>query len=470
MADKTQLVVIGAGPGGYTAAFYAADCGLDVTLVEAQHPGGTCLNVGCIPSKALLHIAKLLEETKHASEAGVFFEEPKIDLDKVRSYKDGVVNQLKGGVRTLAKARKVNLIDGFASFTGPKSLSIQTKDGVEELDFEHCIIATGSVPVVPGPLRLDSDRVMDSTGALEIKDIPEKFLVVGGGVIGLELGSVYASMGSKVTVIEALDHIANGADRDIVRPLEKQIKKNFESVMVKTMVKSLKEVGDQIEVEYENKDGVQKDSFDRVLLCIGRRPNSDKLQLDQAGVAADERGFIQANNAMETKVAGIYAIGDVIGNPMLAHKGSREARIAVDKIMGKKVEFDNLCIPSVIYTDPEVAWTGLTETEAKEQGISYKLGKFPWGASGRALAMARTDGLTKVLIDPETERILGAAVVGVNAGELVAEATLAIEMGAVLEDVTNTIHAHPTLSETVMESFETVHGLATHIFSPKKKK
>jgi dihydrolipoamide dehydrogenase len=277
-------------------------------------------------------------------------------------------------------------------------------------------------------------------------------------------------MGSKVTVIEALDHIASGADRDLVRPLEKSIKKNFETIMVKTMVKSLKEEGDKIVVEYENKDGVQSESYDRVLLCIGRRPNSDKLQLDQAGVAADERGFIQANESLETNVPGIYAIGDVIGNPMLAHKGSREARIAVDKILGKKAVYDNLCIPSVIYTDPEVAWTGLTETEAKEQGIPYKLGKFPWGASGRALAMARTDGLTKVLVDPETERILGAGVVGVNAGELIAEATLAIEMGAVLEDITNTIHAHPTLAETMMESFETVHGLATHIFSPKKKK
>lgn len=470
MADKTQLVVIGAGPGGYTAAFYAADCGMDVTLVEAQHPGGTCLNVGCIPSKALLHISKLLEETKHASEAGIFYEEPKIDLSKVRDYKSGVVNQLKGGVRTLAKARKVNLIDGFATFTGKNSVSIKTAKGVQELEFEHCIIATGSVPVIPGPLKIDSPRVMDSTGALEMADIPETFLVVGGGVIGLELGSVYASMGSKVTVIEALDHIANGADRDLVRPLEKYFKKKFESIKVKTMVKGLKEEGDKITVEYENKDGVASESFDRVLLCIGRRPNSEKLELSQAGLQADERGFIQTNKSMETSVPGIYAIGDVIGNPMLAHKGSREAKVAVDKILGKKAEFDNVCIPSVIYTDPEVAWTGLTETEAKEKGISYKLGKFPWGASGRAIAMARTDGVTKVLVDPETDRILGAGVVGINAGELIAEATLAIEMGAVVEDVTDTIHAHPTLAETMMESLESVHGLATHIFSPKKKK
>jgi len=469
VADKTQLVVIGAGPGGYTAAFYAADCGMEVTLVEAEHPGGTCLNVGCIPSKALLHIAKLLEETRHAGEAGIFYEEPRIDLKKVREYKNGVVNQLKGGVRTLAKARKVNLIDGFATFVANNKLSIKNSKGVSELEFEHCIIATGSVPVVPGPLRIESERVMDSTGALELADVPARFLVVGGGVIGLELGSVYASLGSKVTVIEALDQIANGVDRDIIKPLEKHFSEKFEAVMVKTMVKSLKEAGKKIVVEYENAGGVHSDRFDRVLLCIGRRPNSDKLELEKAGLQADERGFIQVNSSMETAVPGIYAIGDLIGNPMLAHKASKEARVAVDKILGKKSVFDNLCIPSVIYTDPEVAWTGLTEIEARAKSIPYKLGKFPWGASGRALAMARTDGLTKVLIDPETERILGAAMVGVNAGELIAEACLAIEMGAVLEDVTGTIHAHPTLSETMMESMEAVHGLATHLFSPKKK-
>jgi dihydrolipoamide dehydrogenase len=470
MAEKkTQLVVIGAGPGGYTAAFYAADCGMEVTLIEAEHPGGTCLNVGCIPSKALLHIAKLLEETRHAGEVGIFYDEPKIDLKKVREYKNGVVNQLKGGVRTLAKARKVNLIDGFATFIANNKLSIKSSKGVSELEFEHCIIATGSVPVVPGSLRIDSKRVMDSTGALELADIPARFLVVGGGVIGLELGSVYASLGSKVTVIEALDNIANGVDRDIIKPLEKHLNEKFEAVMVKTMVKSLKEAGKKIVVEYENADGVHSDRFDRVLLCIGRRPNSDKLELEKAGLQADERGFIQVNKSMETSVPGIYAIGDLIGNPMLAHKASKEARVAVDKIRGKNSIFDNLCIPSVIYTDPEVAWTGLTEIEAKAKNIPYKLGKFPWGASGRALAMARTDGLTKVLIDPESERILGAAVVGVNAGELIAEACLAIEMGAVLEDVTGTIHAHPTLSETMMESMEAVHGLATHLFSPKKK-
>jgi dihydrolipoamide dehydrogenase len=386
----------------------------------------------------------------------------------VRAFKDGVIQKLRGGVTGLAKARKVKVIQGFASFASPTSLNITTKEGVIALNFERCIIATGSVPVVPGPLRLESPRVMDSTGALELPDVPERFLVVGGGVIGLELGSVYAGLGSKVTVIEALDHIANGADRDIVKPLEKVVKSNFESILVKTMVKSLEDQGDTIKVTYENADGVQSAEFDRVLLCIGRRPNADKLELGNAGLQADERGFIQANASLQTTQPHIYAIGDVIGNPMLAHKGSKEARVAVDHMLDGKSVFDNLCIPSVIYTDPEVAWVGLTEIEAKEKNIPYTVGKFPWAASGRALAMSRTEGLTKVLVDPKTERVLGGAVVGLNAGELIAEIALAVEMGAVLEDIAGTIHAHPTLSETVAEGFETIHGIATHIYSPKK--
>jgi dihydrolipoamide dehydrogenase len=453
MAEKTQLVVIGSGPAGYTAAFYAADKGMDVTMIEASQPGGTCLNVGCIPSKALLHVTKVLDEANHASVAGIHFDAPRVELDEVRSFKDGVIQKLRGGVTGLAKARKVKVIQGFASFSSSTSLNITTQEGVVSLDFERCIIATGSVPVVPGPLRLESPRVMDSTGALELPDIPERFLVVGGGVIGLELGSVYAGLGSKVTVIEALDHIANGADRDIVKPLEKVVQKNFESIKVKTMVKSLEDQGETIKVTYENADGVASEEFDRVLLCIGRRPNSDKLELGNAQIQPDDRGFIQANNAMQTAQPHIYAIGDVIGNPMLAHKGSKEARVAIDHMLDGKTEYDNLCIPSVIYTDPEVAWVGLTEIEAKEQNIPYTVGKFPWAASGRALAMSRTEGITKVLIDPKTERVLGGAVVGLNAGELIAEIALAVEMGAVLEDITGTIHAHPTLAETVAESF-----------------
>lgn len=468
MNERTQIVVIGAGPGGYTAAFYAADKGLEVTIVEASHPGGTCLNVGCIPSKALLHVAKVIEEAKHASSAGVFFETPRIELDKVRAFKDSVISKLRGGVRSLAQARKVTIIEGFASFAGPNTLNITTAQGIRVLEFDKCIIATGSTPVIPGPMRLETPRVMDSTGALELRDIPERLLVVGGGVIGLEMGSVYSGLGSKVTVIEALDYIANGCDRDIAAPLEKIINKNFEKVLVKTRVKSLEDLGEKIKVTYENAEGVNEDIFDRVLLCIGRRPNANKLQLPNAGVQLDERGFIPVSNSMQTAQTHIYAIGDVVGNPMLAHKGSKEARVAVDHILTGKAEFDNLCIPSVIYTDPEVAWVGLTEIEAKEKGIPYKVGKFPWAASGRALSSGRAEGLTKVLIDPETERILGAAVVGLNAGELIAEPALAIEMGAVLGDITGTIHAHPTLSETIAESLETIHGVATHLFSPRR--
>jgi dihydrolipoamide dehydrogenase len=468
MNKKTQLAVIGAGPGGYTAAFYAADRDMEVVLIEGAHPGGTCLNVGCIPSKALLHVAKILDEAKHASEAGVFFDQPRIDLDKVRAFKDGVVEKLRGGVKGLAKARKVEIIQGYASFVHQNQLSIQTPEGQVYLDFDHCIIATGSVPVVPGPLNLKSDRVMDSTGALELKDIPEKFLVVGGGVIGLELGSVYAGLGSKVTVVEALDYLANGCDRDIAKPLENMVRATFDKVFVKTMVKSLAEEGDKIRVSFESGEGTHEDLFDRVLLSIGRRPNSGRLELGNAGVQTDERGFIQVSKSMQTGQPNIYAIGDVVGNPMLAHKGSKEARVAINHMLDGKTEYDNLCIPSVIYTDPEVAWVGLTEIEAQAKGIPYKLGKFPWAASGRALAMGRSEGLSKVLVDPETERVLGAAIVGANAGELIAEPALAIEMGAVLEDLTGTIHAHPTLAETVAESFETIHGVATHIFSKKK--
>ena len=468
MNERAQIVEIGAGPGGYTAAFYAADKGLDVTIVEASHPGGTCLNVGCIPSKALLHVAKVIEEAKHASTAGVFFEPPRIEIDQVRAFKDGVVAKLRSGVRSLAQARKVNIIEGFATFAGPHTLSISTAQGLRVLEFDKCIIATGSTPVIPGPMRLETPRVMDSTGALELRDIPERLLVVGGGVIGLEMGSVYSGLGSKVTVIEALDYIANGCDRDIAAPLEKIIHQNFEKVLVKTRVKGLEDLGEKIKVTYENAEGVSEDTFDRVLLCIGRRPNANKLELPNAGVQMDERGFIPVSSSMQTAQPHIYAIGDVVGNPMLAHKGSKEARIAVDHILTGKTEFDNLCIPSVIYTDPEVAWVGLTEIEAKEKGIAYKVGKFPWVASGRALSVGRTEGLTKVLVDPETERILGAAIVGLNAGELIAEPALAIEMGAVLGDITGTIHAHPTLSETLAESFETIHGVATHIYSPRR--
>lgn len=469
MADSTELVVIGAGPGGYAAAFYAADKGMDVTLIEAGHLGGTCLNVGCIPSKALLHMASLIDETRHMSDLGLTFGEPKIDLEKIRAFKNKVIDQLRGGIQSLAKSRKVKIIHGFARFASENQLHIETSKELVMLQFQHAIIATGSTPVIPSALKLNSERVVDSTGALELQDIPERFLIVGGGIIGLELGSVYAALGSKVTVIEALDHLAGDADRDLVRLLERKLKSSFESIHLKTQVTSLKDNGDKILVEYQQGEKTENDSFDRVLLCIGRKPTSANLELEKAGISTDERGFIQVEKHVQTANPHVFAIGDVVPGPMLAHKASREARIAVDKIMGLKTEFDNVGIPSVIYTDPEIAWVGLTETEAKAKGIEYKLGKFPWAASGRALAINRTDGLTKILFDPKTERVLGVGIAGVGAGELIAEGGLALEMGAVLEDITNTVHAHPTLSETFMEGAETVHGLATHLFSKKKK-
>lgn len=469
MPSNTDLVVIGAGPGGYTAAFYAADKGLKVTMVEASSYGGTCLNVGCIPSKAYLHVAKLIEEAKAASVAGVYFNDPKIDIDKLRSFKDSVVKKLSTGIEGLAKSRKVQLVKGYASFISDHEVEVQTAEGKESIIFKHAIIATGSVPIIPKALQIDSDRVIDSTGALELKDIPERFLVVGGGVIGLEMGCVYAGLGSNVTVIEALPQLANGVDRDLAQPLIKKIKHDFENILTDTRVLALKQVDQKVEVEYEVNEERKKESFDRVLLSIGRRPNSDRLNLKSAGVEVDERGFIPANKSLQTNIAHIYAIGDVIGNPMLAHKASREGKIAVEKILGYKSEFDNLGIPSVIYTDPEIAWVGLTETEAKEKNIDYKLGKFPWGASGRALSMSRTDGMTKILFDPETERVLGVGIAGPHAGELLAEGGLALEMGAVMEDLAGTIHAHPTLSETLMESAEALHGVATHIHSKVKK-
>ncbi|PCJ52250.1 MAG: dihydrolipoyl dehydrogenase [Planctomycetota bacterium] len=465
-----DLVVIGAGPGGYTGAFYAADHGLKVALVNKfPRLGGVCLNVGCIPSKALLHVSKLLNEAKEAKEMGVDFGKPKIDLEQVRAHKDSVVTKMVTGLDALSKARKVEKVFGLATFKDSNHILVDGSDGSTEITFKHCVIATGSTPIVPAVFDLKSDRVMDSTGALELRDIPDELLVVGGGVIGLELGSVYASLGSKVTVVEALPNLANGADADLVRPLEKRLKKQFESINKKSKVLSLKEVGEKIEAQYEVKNEVVTKEFDRVLLSIGRRPNSNGLGLEHAGIKVSERGFIEVDpRTLETSTKNIYAIGDVIGNPMLAHKSSAEAKVAVERILGKKTEFDVLGIPGVIYTDPEIAWVGLTEEEAKEKGIEYTLGRFPWGASGRATSVGRPEGLTKILFEPETERVLGVGMVGVGAGELIAEGGLALEMNAVMEDIAWTIHAHPTISETFMESAESLHGKATHIFTKKK--
>lgn len=465
----TDLIVIGAGPGGYTGAFYAADNGLKVTLINKfENLGGVCLNVGCIPSKALLHVVKVLEDAREAKDIGVHFNEPQIDLNKIRDYKNNVIKKMVGGLDQLSKVRKVEKVFGLASFQDANHVVVKSAGEDISVEFKYCMIATGSRPIVPPIFDIKSERVMDSTGALALKDIPNELLVIGGGVIGLELGSVYASLGSKVTVVEALPNIANGADADLVRPLEKRLSTLFKAIHKNSKVLSLKEVGQKIEAEFETNGQKTVAQFDRVLLSIGRKPNSENLSLDKAGIKTSERGFILANpKTLETSVPNIFAIGDVIGNPMLAHKSSSEAKIAVDRMLGKKSEFDVLGIPGVIYTDPEIAWVGLTETEAKAKGINYQVGKFPWAASGRATSMGRPEGLTKILFEPETERVLGVGIVGVGAGELIAEGGLALEMHAVMGDIAGTIHAHPTISETFMESAESLHGFATHIFAKK---
>ena len=471
MSEQTfDLVVIGAGPGGYSAAFYGADRGLSVALVEKDPAlGGVCLNRGCIPSKALLHVSSLIDHAAEANEIGLEFEKPKVHLNKIREFKNNTVLKLNGGITALAKARNVKVIKGSATFENATTLNIQdSKDKLSKITFKHVIIATGSSPVVPKALAIDSPRVMDSTSALDLPEIPKDFLLVGGGVIGLELGSVYATLGSNVTVIEALPNLAAPVDRDLFRPLLKRLKAKFKDIHTETKVLSMKDIDNKIEVEYEQGGETSKASFDRVLLCIGRSPNSKGLDLEKAGVLIDDHGFIKTNASLQTNTPNIYAIGDVVGNPMLAHKASREGKIAVEHIMGEKSEFDHPCIPSVIYTDPEIAWVGLTEQEAKEKNIPYKVSRFPWAASGKALTSLRTEGMTKALFHPDSERLLGMGIVGIHAGEMIAEATLAIEMGCSVEDIASTIHAHPTLSETVMESAEGFHGMATHIYAKKK--
>lgn len=466
---QTDLVVIGAGPGGYTGAFYAADKGLKVTLINKfEKLGGVCLNVGCIPSKALLHVAKVIEESKEAHEMGVDFGSPKINLDKIREYKNNVIKKMTGGLDQLSKVRKVEKVFGLAKFQDANHIIVNGPDGDTVVEFKNCMIATGSRPIVPAIFDIKSEKVMDSTGALDLKEIPGELLVIGGGVIGLELGSVYATLGSKVTVVEALPNIANGADSDLVRPLEKRLSALFKAIYKSSKVLSLKDNGSKIEAAFESEGKTITGQFDRVLLSIGRRPNSENLGLEKAGIQITDRGFIIANpKTLQTSVPHIYAIGDVIGNPMLAHKSSAESKVVVERILGKKTEFDVIGIPGVIYTDPEIAWVGLTETEAKAKGIAYNIGKFPWAASGRATSMGRPEGLTKILFEPETEKILGVGIVGVGAGELIAEGGLALEMQAVMGDVAGTIHAHPTISEAFMESAESLHGVATHIFAKK---
>ena len=472
MPSSTQLVVIGGGPGGYAAAFYAADLGMQVTIVDMEaNPGGVCLYRGCIPSKALLHVAKVAGEARHATNWGLTYAEPKIDLGKLRSFKDGVVSKLTGGLGQLSKQRKITFVQGKASFIDAKNLSIELKaGGTETLAFEHAIIATGSYPsTIPG-LSIASDRLMDSTGALDLPDIPKTMLVVGGGYIGLELGSVYAALGTKVTVVEMTDGLLPGADRDLVTFLARRLETVLDKILLKTKVVSMTEAKKGIVVKMEGPTGEASDqTFDRVLVSIGRRPNSAIAGLDRTGVTVSDRGFITVDPAMRTTAANIFAIGDVVGEPMLAHKASHEAKVAVEAILGHKVAFEPQAIPAVVFTDPEVAWCGLTENEAKKQGRKVEIAKFPWAALGRALAIDRPDGMTKLVIDPETERILGVGIVGAGAGELIAEGVLAVEMAALATDLKLSIHPHPTMSETLMEAAEVFFGHSTHVYRPKKK-
>jgi dihydrolipoamide dehydrogenase len=471
MSDAhAELVVLGGGPGGYPAAFEAADHGLKVTLIDdGARPGGVCLNRGCIPSKALLHVARLIHESQEAAEWGLAFAAPKIHVDKLRSWKSSVIGKMAGGIEELCKVRHVTLLRARGAFVDDHTLELKSEKGkASRLTFDKCIIATGSSPAMPPVFRLDDPRVMDSTGALELPDIPKSLLVVGGGYIGLEMGTVYAALGSKVTVVELTPGLLPGADRDLVKPLQKRLEQSFEAIHLNTKVDSLEATKRGIVAALSGKGVEPKQTFDRVLISIGRRPNSQGFGLEHTGVAVDDKGFIRVDAARRTNVPHIYAIGDVAGEPMLAHKATREAKVSVEALLGKPAAFDNVAIPAVVFTDPEVAWCGLQEPEAKAQGRDVKVVKFPWGASGRATTLGRNEGLTKLILDPGTERVLGVGIVGVNAGEMIAEAVLAVETAAVARDLAESIHAHPTLSETLMEAAESAYGQATHSYRARK--
>ena len=465
-----RIAVIGAGPGGYAAAFHAADMGMQVTLIDAEpNPGGVCTFVGCIPSKALLHAAKVLDEAKHADAFGVSFGRPSIDVGKLRAWKDAVVKKQTGGLGLLAKARKVEYVQGRASFVSAKTVSVDTGKGERTVDADYVIIATGSRPSTVPNVSIDSPKMLDSTSALDLPDVPPRLLVVGGGYIGLELGTVYAALGSKVTVVEMTDGLLPGADRDLAAVVAKRLESTCEAILLDTKVTGVKDDKKGLSVTFEGKaapSGAQ--NFDRVLVAVGRRPNSAIAGLDKTKVRVNQRGFIEVDAQRRTAEPSIFAIGDVAGEPMLAHKASHEARVAVEAIAGHASVFEPRAIPAVVFTDPELAWTGLTETDAKKQNRTVEVAKFPWAASGRATTLDRPDGLTKVIVDPETERVLGVGIVGSGAGELIAEGTLAIEMGALATDLKLTIHPHPTLSETVMEAADVFFGESIHLYKPKR--
>ena len=465
-AINTELVVVGAGPGGYTAAFYAADNGKKVTLVE-QSPrlGGICLNVGCIPSKALLHATEILREAKESANRGIGFGDAQINLDQLRSWKDSILDKLGQGIKGLAQKRRVQILHGRGHFEDSQTLRVETSEGQKFIRYEKAIIAVGSKPAMPSAFDLGNKRVMTSTEALEIQDIPQDLLVVGGGYIGMELGTVYAALGSNVVVLEALSSILTGVDPDLVRPVTRIAQKAFKEIRVNTKVLKMATAGKQITVTTQKDKERREELYDRVLVSVGRVPNYSDLGLENTQVTKDDKGFIQCNPQQQTEDPNIYAIGDVNGGVLLAHRASKEAKIAVEAILGQASAFDNVIIPAVVYTNPEVAWCGLTESEARDKGIEVKVSKFPWGASGRALTLDRPDGLTKLLIEPESERLLGVGIVGVGAGELISEGVLAVEMGATARDIADSVHPHPTLSETLMEAAEAFYGTATHTVS-----
>jgi len=467
---STRVAVVGAGPGGYAAAFHAADLGMQVTLVdEKPNPGGVCTFIGCIPSKALLHAAKVLDEAAHAGNFGVTFGKPSIDIDKLRAWKEEVVKKQTGGLGLLAKARKVEYVQGRASFVNARTLSVDTGKGDRRVEVDYVIIATGSRPVTVSNVSIDSPKVLDSTTALDLPDVPGRLLVVGGGYIGLELGTVYAALGSKVTVVEMTDGLLPGADRDLAAIVAKRMETTCEAILLETKVTGVKDDKNGLAVTFEGKaapSGAQ--NFDRVLVAVGRRPNSGIAGLDALKVKINQRGFIEVDRQRRTAEPSIFAIGDVAGEPMLAHKATHEARVAVETIAGHAAVFEPRAIPAVVFTDPELAWAGLTETDAKKENRSIEVAKYPWAASGRATTLDRTDGLTKLIVDPETERVLGVGIVGSGAGELIAEGTLAIEMGALAADLKLTIHPHPTLSETVMEAADVFFGDSVHVYKPKR--
>ena len=466
---KTQVLVIGSGPGGYTAAFRAADLGKEVVLVENHdNLGGVCLNVGCIPSKSLLHTAQVINEAKSANQLGINFASPKIDINGVRKNKENTVNKLTAGIKALAKARKVKVLTGYAKFLSTNQVSLEGTD--EIIEFEHCVIAAGSrvtkLPIFP----FEDERVMDSTDALLLEDIPKRLLIVGGGIIGLEMATIYDALGSEITIVELCEQLIPTADKDIINPLFKRIKKIYSNIFLNTKVTKITAIKKGIKVSFEGKDAPKTDTFDKVLVSIGRSPNGHLLDAEKAGVDIDKDGFIVTNRQMKTNVDHIFAIGDIVGQPMLAHKATHEAKVAAEVICGQKSGFDALTIPSVAYTDPEVAWTGKTEKELTTEGIKFKKGVFPWAASGRSLSIGRSEGITKGLFDSETGKILGMGICGTNAGELISEASLAIEMGCDMSDIALTVHAHPTLSETIAFAAEMADGTITDLMPQKNKK